>query len=111
MWQVVRLSGAAAVLPGLIGAAIVVMAAVRTGQAGTRLRGGAGSEPATGATHQDDDRFWTLGVLYANRDDPAILVPKRFGVGWTVNVANPRTWPVIAAFVVLIVASILLATL
>ena len=31
-------------------------------------------------------------MFYVNRDDPAWLVEKRFGVGYTVNFANPRSW-------------------
>ena len=35
----------------------------------------------------------------ANRDDPAIMVGARFGVGFTFNVANPMAWLVIAGIV------------
>lgn len=37
----------------------------------------------------DDDRYWKFGAVYINRDDPATFVPKRFGVGWTVNLGSP----------------------
>ena len=110
-WQVYRLSGPAAALPilpfavGLLGLAVV---SLRTGQGGSRLPGaGAGSRlpsgpgarrPAT-ETDRDDDRFWKAGLIYVNRDDPAILVGARFGVGWTFNLANPTAWLVIAAIV------------
>lgn len=40
------------------------------------------------ASAPDDDRFWKLGVFYVNRDDPATMVPKRFGVGWTINLGS-----------------------
>lgn len=40
--------------------------------------------------YRDDDRYWIGGVFYNNPDDPAILVPKRYGMGWTVNFGNPR---------------------
>jgi uncharacterized membrane protein len=30
-----------------------------------------------------------LGLLYLNRDDPAVMVGSRFGVGWTFNLGNP----------------------
>ena len=36
----------------------------------------------------DDDRYWRGGFFYLNRNDPSIFVPKRFGVGWTVNLGN-----------------------
>lgn len=32
------------------------------------------------------------GIICANRDDPAVWVPKRFDVGWTVNMARPAVW-------------------
>lgn len=45
--------------------------------------------PSPRAEAPDDDRYWKLGVLYVNRDDPATFVPKRFGVGWTINLGSP----------------------
>ena len=50
----------------------------------------------------DDDRFWKAGSIYVNRADPAFLVPKRFGVGWTVNLGHPAG--VALAAVILVVA-------
>ncbi len=44
----------------------------------------------TDAMFRDDDRYWYGGVFYNNPDDPAVFVPKRFGLGWTVNFGNPR---------------------
>jgi uncharacterized membrane protein len=41
---------------------------------------------------RDDDRYWIAGVFYFNRDDPSVLVPKRFGAGWTFNMARPLAW-------------------
>src|SRR5262249_52006462 len=62
----------------------VVVLALRTGQGGARL-----GPPAETATDRTDDGHWFLGAIYHNRDDPAIFVERRFGVGWTLNVANP----------------------
>jgi uncharacterized membrane protein len=45
------------------------------------------------------DRFWKAGLLYVNRGDPALVVAARFGAGWTVNLANPAAWLVIAALI------------
>ncbi len=39
--------------------------------------------------NRDDDSFWKAGMIYYNRDDPSIIVPKRFGIGYTVNYGNP----------------------
>lgn len=35
------------------------------------------------------ERYWRAGFFYVNRADPAVLVPKRLGVGWTVNFGSP----------------------
>jgi len=40
--------------------------------------------------------------LYYNREDSNILVPKAFGIGWTVNWANPISWIFILAILVFI---------
>lgn len=39
---------------------------------------------------RDDDRYWYGGFFYNNPDDPALLVPKRFGLGWTLNFGHPQ---------------------
>jgi uncharacterized membrane protein len=72
-WQVYRLSGIGSALPLL--------------QGGSRLSGE--SRGLAAVTDRDDDRFWKGGLIYLNRDDPAIMVGSRFGVGWTFNLASP----------------------
>ncbi|MBN1091184.1 DUF1648 domain-containing protein [Blastococcus sp. TML/M2B] len=37
----------------------------------------------------DDDRFWPGGLVYVNRQDPSVWVPKRVGIGWTINLGSP----------------------
>ena len=44
----------------------------------------------TGAVFRDDDRYWSAGFFYNNPDDPAMFVPKRFGLGWTLNFGHPQ---------------------
>lgn len=39
---------------------------------------------------RDDDRYWMGGILYNNPDDPALFVPKRAGMGRTVNIGHPE---------------------
>ena len=39
---------------------------------------------------RDDDQYWYGDFFYNNPDDPAVFVPKRYGLGWTVNFGNPR---------------------
>ncbi|MFF4014819.1 DUF1648 domain-containing protein [Streptomyces sp. NPDC001843] len=88
-----RVSPALVLLPVLAGLVVVIGIAVRTGQGGSRLpeQDGAVAEENTGMVRRDDDQYWrVLGSVYVNRADPALLVPKRFGIGWTVNLGNPR---------------------
>jgi uncharacterized membrane protein len=47
-------------------------------------------------TDRDDDQFWKAGLLYVNRDDPALVVGARFGVGWMLNFGKPVAWLLIA---------------
>jgi uncharacterized membrane protein len=38
------------------------------------------------------DACWKWGVIYYNPDDPALMVEKRFGIGWTPNLAHRGAW-------------------
>lgn len=58
-------------------------------------------EEDTGLTHRDDDKYWRGGLFYVNREDHALLVPRRFGLGWTLNFGNPRTAMLLAGVVAL----------
>lgn len=76
---------------------------------------GAAMQPATahsgdGYVNRDDDAAWRGGIVYVNHDDPALFVPKRFGIGWTINFAHPAAWAFIAVLVLLIIFSALLGT-
>jgi uncharacterized membrane protein len=48
------------------------------------------------------DRFWRGWIFYVNPDDPALFVPKRFGIGYTINFAHP--WSSVALAVILLLA-------
>jgi uncharacterized membrane protein len=101
-WQVYRLSGpgsALPILPFAVGLVVLAVVSFRTGPGGFRLAAhGPSYRPAAGID-RDDDRFWKAGLIYLNRDDPAIMVGARFGVGWTFNVANPMAWLILAGIV------------
>ena len=101
-WQVFRPSGigsALTVLPFAVGLLVLAVVTFRVGQGGSRLPGGRGGSGPAAGVDRDDDRFWKAGLIYVNRDDPAILVGARFGVGWTFNLANRMAWLVIAGIV------------
>ena len=54
---------------------------------------------------------WKWGLFYRNADDEALFVPKRVGVGYTLNFARPGAWILSAALLLFLVASMLLPVL
>ncbi len=96
LWKIIRLSGSGDVLllvPFALGLVVFFCAVVRAGAVRAGAAGGAT------ATDRDDDRYWKAGIVYVNRDDPAVLVGARVAYGWTVNFGNPTAWLLIAGFV------------
>ena len=59
-------------------------------------------EEDTGLIHRDDDNYWRGGLFYINREDHALLVPRRFGLGWALNFGNPRAAMLLAGVLALI---------
>jgi hypothetical protein len=47
------------------------------------------------------DEKWG-GLFYSNADDPSLLVPKRRGIGYTLNFGNPWSWALL--FLILVLA-------
>jgi uncharacterized membrane protein len=47
----------------------------------------------------NSDIYWRGGIIYWNPHDPAILVPKRVGIGYTFNFANKWSWIAVIAIV------------
>ncbi|HKN54390.1 MAG TPA: DUF5808 domain-containing protein, partial [Amycolatopsis sp.] len=98
----------AILVPVLVGLVILIWFAVRTGQSGSRLAADEVAED-TGVVQRDDDKFWHgAGGIYVNRKDPALFLPKRFGIGWTFNFGNPRVLLILAPLVAIVVLSIVL---
>ena len=91
----------AGIAPSAIATSALVVLSIRTGQSGHRLRADTGVDtPPPSGADRDDDAYWKAGLVYVNRDDPALWVPKRFGgVGWTVNFGRPVAWVLTAAIV------------
>jgi len=63
--------------------------AFKVGQSGSRINVDIEDDSIAGITDVDDDKYWKAGIFYVNKDDSSIFVEKRFGVGWTINFANP----------------------
>ena len=49
----------------------------------------------------DEGPFWRLKVLYFNPGDPALFVPGRWGVGWTLNFGRPTAVALMVAILCL----------
>jgi uncharacterized membrane protein len=74
----------------LIGAALAVAVGVAAVLAAS-LRA---TRPAPG----DPESHWR-GIFYIDRDNPSIFVPKRFGLGWTLNLGRPGGQALLAALI------------
>lgn len=85
----------------LVGGTIAwaLILSVTTGQGGSRIQKKAAS--SSDKINRDDDQHWKLGMFYFNPDDPALFLEKRFGVGWTVNLARPIIWFIVIGILVL----------
>jgi uncharacterized membrane protein len=57
------------------------------------------------------DRYWKGGLFYYNPNDPAILVAKRVGIGYTLNFANKLCWLILAGILLLALIPALLGLL
>ena len=53
----------------------------------------------TSASDGTPDNCWKLGQIYINPNDPALVVEKRFGVGYTLNFGNRALWWILMAAV------------
>jgi len=49
------------------------------------------------------------GVFYVNPEDPAVWVPKRLGMGWTLNFAHGRSWAMLGLLLLPVLLVMLLA--
>lgn len=69
------------------------------GQGGARLEGDVQDAPLGGGLA--DDRRWVAGLLYVDKDDPSIMVEKRFGIGYTLNYGNRIALTMVATILTL----------
>lgn len=107
--QVLSLEVSAAIITvvALIWVGIVIVFSALTGQAGGRL---AAQLRTTDEVAADDDEHWVLGAFYFNPQDPSLIVPKRFGIGWTINHAHPIAWLTIGALIAFTIGFSILIT-
>ncbi len=107
--QIAPILGIAGIFLLLVFGSLVALG-ITTGQGGSRIAASSHGHTAEAnglagvpldATDRLDDRYWFLGSIYANRNDPSIFVERRFGLGWTINFGNPRAVLVMVALLVM----------
>lgn len=77
----------------LVGATIAIP--IVYGQSGSRL---VKRLEENGDMIADNDEHWKAGIFYWNKDDASLILPKRFGVGWTMSWARPAAWLIVGGF-------------
>ncbi|HEX9133413.1 MAG TPA: DUF5808 domain-containing protein [Ktedonobacteraceae bacterium] len=92
----------------LIAVVLVLVLPIPRSRTKTSTRADRGPTPTF---FRDDDRYWYGGLLYNNPEDPAAFVPKRYGLGWTVNFGHPQGKLFLIAMLLLPLVIALLGTL
>src|SRR5689334_13610570 len=80
---------------------VIVLAVARGGHPA-----GGGAGPSSSEKPPRERYYWKL--FYVNPDDPRGIVPKRWGIGWTVNF---RSKAIARLFAILVAATVVFATL
>lgn len=97
------------IVPVIILLPAIIIISLKVGQTGWKLYPNA-TETINSGGPANDDHLWKLGVIYFNRQDSSLIVPKRFGYGYTLNFGHPITWSVLFVVVLVTFIAILLAT-
>jgi uncharacterized membrane protein len=98
-----RLSTGAAVAVGFAPLFFVIVAVVALARLGPWGSGAPAAVDAPPVGDRTSDRYWRLGIFYINPDDPAIMVEKRFGLGYTFNFGHIVSWLVVLVPIVVAV--------
>lgn len=101
LWVPLSVSGAMIVA--------VIILSVTTGQSGSRIRAGKSKDGKT--INRNDDKYWKSGLFYVNKEDPAMFVEKRFGVGFTINFGRPLAIILFIGILLVITAVVILTSL
>jgi uncharacterized membrane protein len=67
------------------------------------------STEATGGTDATPDECWRWGTIYYNPNDPALMVEKRDGPGFTLNFGNRLAWALVVLIAAIVLAPIAFA--
>ena len=85
---------------------LVLVLVVYAGQSGNRLKS---EKNKHDVIDKDDDKYWKLGSIYVNKEDPSLFVDKRFGVGLTLNFGNYKSWLILIGFFVFIIGILIVS--
>ena len=88
-------------IPGWVPLGIFFGALIAFGWPVIRTHGELGAEPVSTPEHA-----WRGGIVYYNPADPNLVVEKRFGIGYTLNMAHRFAWLVVGQLVVLVGVSV-----
>lgn len=86
-----RLLGPLFIAVVIIALILFVVVLVRYFRAGPEESGAAAGGDGT------PDGAWKAGMFYCSWEDPALWVPARFGLGYTLNFGNRWAWPIVFA--------------
>jgi uncharacterized membrane protein len=67
------------------------------------------AEEPTPENDATPDGCWKLGQFYFNPADPAMMVPKRAGLGYSLNFARGRSWAYLGLVLLLVLWPIALS--
>lgn len=83
---------------------IVILAAAKENNKSKHIHN---EEAGQQLINRDDDKYYKFGSIYYNKNDPALFVEKRMGIGMTLNFARPAA-KVFMGIVGVLLAAILL---
>ncbi len=68
----------------------------------------AAGNPEGSVADNTPDSAWKFGLIYYNPDDPALMVEKRIGIGYTLNFAHRLAWVSMAALLLIPIGILIL---
>ncbi len=86
MWGILKKNILVDLIPIFLMVVLVLVVSFKTGQLGSNIKIDNDNKVSN---NSDDDSLWKAGVLYYNKNDTRMMVPKRFGVGYTINFGRP----------------------
>ena len=53
--------------------------------------------------NRSDEKYWKLSLFYYNKEDKALFIKKRYGIGWTSNFARPASYFMLLGLIAVVV--------